>query len=836
MTSLSDLLNPSADDQEQQTRRKDSIPPLQIPNNPYTAANGSKEQGQYHSGPSYPYEITHVTGSLSSTTATPSQSYQTHQRRTSISPPGQHNFATSDSRRMSAYGEGVNSAGLPRADELVRKSSTGSQSYEMRSPETMLRKMSSPTLHQYHMSSRSPEQARRASIIENPDPSFKLAPLQNDTSSTLSQQRPAGILAQQNQQSSHETSALQQDQRLLSGTSASVAPAVTSIATTSHSPLSQAQPTPSHIPSVTSNSADPGSTIASASQARTDQQSSSPKERHLSATPIKSEANPSIRDSIPAFIPVAQVKKETSMVSSTSQREESVPVPSTEDTTTSEARGVKRPAPKNKKGVAKKGPPAKKQKISNDIKTKAKPKSVVKKSGTGTPLDSSPAPRSARAASSVGRSSGSPEARESDGDEEEAGSPDDGEYCICRKGDNGTFMIGCDGKCDDWFHGKCVGIVEKNKNLIDRYICPNCTEAGVGVTTWKRMCRREGCRMPARLAKKDEEPSKYCSEECGITFFRDMMGRTRGASEVLTGRKSRKQSTAEPQEDHGARGGAISQTELKAMLNAVSTVDEFKRLGEGVLSPPATPSPKLTKADPVSQLDEAEAKRVLEISKTKDELRARHALLKDQARFVGMLRHNSARVAEVKGQKPKDICGYDDRVRMDEPTFAKWRNSEDGKAALKAGDLSVNGVKDEDGDEKMNGRRGSMETDICLRKKCPKHYEWAKLSLETNRSEMSENSERMRGLEREEKEIKERAGLRARQIKAGDFGGRVEIHRDEKSTGHDESEAKGLGIGVDGGATGKDGADGIIDAVLPSTETIAKSEDVAITDSMEVGA
>ena len=48
-------------------------------------------------------------------------------------------------------------------------------------------------------------------------------------------------------------------------------------------------------------------------------------------------------------------------------------------------------------------------------------------------------------------------------------------YCICRKPDNGTFMIGCDGTCDDWFHGKCVGVEEKNKILIDKYLCPNCT-------------------------------------------------------------------------------------------------------------------------------------------------------------------------------------------------------------------------------------------------------------------------------------------------------------------------------------------------------------------------
>lgn len=35
------------------------------------------------------------------------------------------------------------------------------------------------------------------------------------------------------------------------------------------------------------------------------------------------------------------------------------------------------------------------------------------------------------------------------------------------------FYICCD-KCQDWFHGRCVGIVQSEADLIDEYICPNC--------------------------------------------------------------------------------------------------------------------------------------------------------------------------------------------------------------------------------------------------------------------------------------------------------------------------------------------------------------------------
>jgi PHD-finger len=107
-----------------------------------------------------------------------------------------------------------------------------------------------------------------------------------------------------------------------------------------------------------------------------------------------------------------------------------------------------------------------------------------------------------------------------DADENEGGD-DDEVFCICRKGDNHTWMIGCDGGCEDWFHGKCVNIQERDGDLIDKYICPKCEDKGRGQTTWKRMCRREECRKPARVFA--EPPSKYCSEECNKRFWIGMV-------------------------------------------------------------------------------------------------------------------------------------------------------------------------------------------------------------------------------------------------------------------------------------------------------------------------
>ncbi|KAI4891329.1 hypothetical protein NFI96_031733, partial [Prochilodus magdalenae] len=76
--------------------------------------------------------------------------------------------------------------------------------------------------------------------------------------------------------------------------------------------------------------------------------------------------------------------------------------------------------------------------------------------------------------------------KEKEDDEDESSSSDsdsDGYdpnalYCICRQKHNKRFMICCD-RCEEWFHGDCVGITEARGRLMERngedYVCPNCT-------------------------------------------------------------------------------------------------------------------------------------------------------------------------------------------------------------------------------------------------------------------------------------------------------------------------------------------------------------------------
>ncbi|EMD01160.1 hypothetical protein BAUCODRAFT_61204 [Baudoinia panamericana UAMH 10762] len=472
----------------------------------------------------------------------------------------------------------------------------------------------------------------------------------------------------------------------------------------------------------------------------------------------------------------------------------------------------KRPAPsRTKKGTAtaaKKAPPSKKRKL--EVPRSETPASRVSKAPTlkaassqGSPANSSPA-RSTRSYSA--EADDEPYGDEADPDEDVEG--DGAVYCICRKPDNGTFMIGCDGPCEDWFHGKCVSVEERDKDLIDRYICPNCTKAGVGRTAWKRVCRRSGCRKPARASKgkSGKEGSKYCSEECGVLYFREMVARTRNREDTVKNRSNRRKSslvsTDKPDmdDDLGAKGGVLSAGEVKSLVNASKTAEDFKKLGEGVLSPPATPDGKET-AD--LAFTEAETTALEQIRRSKEEARRRHQLLKDRMKFVTMVKQAGSRTATERDLKPKEYCGYDPRIEWTEEQFATWRDSTSGKQAFELETLAVENSGKEHTDyggghdvdmEGANDDSIYAQIAICDRKKCARHLEWGKLAVDDLRFEMGDNSDNMRALEKEEKDLRERAALRAK-IGASFRGeGEVEVHRLDIVSGGNEED-----MGVVGG-------------------------------------
>lgn len=112
-------------------------------------------------------------------------------------------------------------------------------------------------------------------------------------------------------------------------------------------------------------------------------------------------------------------------------------------------------------------------------------------------------------------------------EEEESGS-DQGIYCICRGPDNHRFMIACD-RCEDWFHGDCIGMDKyTGENLVQRYICPNCTDGKLYATRYKKTCALDRCERPARMYGDDvvgrDEASIFCSEEHCQLWWEQLVG------------------------------------------------------------------------------------------------------------------------------------------------------------------------------------------------------------------------------------------------------------------------------------------------------------------------
>jgi COMPASS component SPP1 len=124
--------------------------------------------------------------------------------------------------------------------------------------------------------------------------------------------------------------------------------------------------------------------------------------------------------------------------------------------TTEKSRPASKAAPK-KTSTAKKAAPRKRK--------------AEQASKDGTPASQrSGTPASNRASKSVAAKNAQPSPARSFADEEDDGE-DGGVFCICRGPDDHTWMIGCDGECEDWFHGRCVNMKQEDADLVDKYIC-----------------------------------------------------------------------------------------------------------------------------------------------------------------------------------------------------------------------------------------------------------------------------------------------------------------------------------------------------------------------------
>ncbi|MCJ1274282.1 hypothetical protein MMC21_002077 [Puttea exsequens] len=464
----------------------------------------------------------------------------------------------------------------------------------------------------------------------------------------------------------------------------------------------------------------------------------------------------------------------------------------------------KRPVPSNtnKKGTASTVKRShKKRKIDADSA-----EMTASGGGAGTPATSrasmTPAPRARKQGSITPARSSSV----APGDEDES-EEDNQVYCVCRKPDDHSLMIACDGPCDDWYHTKCVNMDAGKHLLIAKWYCksqqmslspyiellsrsgPICAEQGYE-TSWKRMCRLEGCRQPAR--SDSVPPSKYCSDEHGSEFMRRCVsGQAAEPSRTETkGSKKRRQdrytdnwgNAADDEDDSIHIGGRVMKPgELKAVVDSVNNVTSFHRLGDGVLSPPPTVSPE---GDDVKMIDEQTARKervsytaeeqtqLEEIERKREACRERKKMLDDKERLVSLVVTRGKNVlAELKEKDKsiKDICGYDARLSWSDPEINDWRASPAGQKALQkdgvleAPPVMVNGQPTNENGEKKSEEQEKAEgigKGVCQNNRCGRHKAWLKLTQQEGFFEKDQARQEMKRLEADEKEIRDRALIR----------------------------------------------------------------------------
>ncbi|KAK4871330.1 hypothetical protein LT330_000567 [Penicillium expansum] len=449
----------------------------------------------------------------------------------------------------------------------------------------------------------------------------------------------------------------------------------------------------------------------------------------------------------------------------------------------------KPPTSTSKKGTAKK-PAAKKRKVndpdadsvdgrrsntpvSRASKTPAKKQSSVSIAG-------SPPPEEKKKPQKKKKKGPKPAAAQEDDDSDSF--DENAIFCICRRPDNHTWMIGCDGDCDDWYHGKCVNIDPRDADLIERYICPKCISEGKGCTIWKPMCRLVECRKPARA--KTKPPSKYCCDDHGREFMRQQTQQL----------KHRTGQTNGLFEDLGSMGGILTAGDLKAAIMGVASTQEFRKLGDRIISPPPRVDQKelavagvKTESKPQSgrwlgvdvhaaglEYSHDEIAKIEKLRTQRDELLHRKDMLAARTTFLTLLKPRAKGVVEkLKQHEPKggwkDICGFDSRLSWSDEEFDEWRLSDAGKKALAEGTAEALAVSssvgtDADGDTAMNGDGDDDITfwtrGVCTKKRCERHKQWVKVQQQDILFEEETAEQDLAKCEEEGRSVVERGVMR----------------------------------------------------------------------------
>ncbi|OHE91178.1 PHD-finger domain-containing protein [Colletotrichum orchidophilum] len=280
---------------------------------------------------------------------------------------------------------------------------------------------------------------------------------------------------------------------------------------------------------------------------------------------------------------------------------------------------------------------------------------------------------------------------------------DNGPYCICRGPDDHRFMISCD-RCDDWFHGECIGMSkEVGENLIERFVCPNCTDGDKNVSLFKKTCSYRNCMKAARLYDDEEKSSVFCSDEHAYMFWEKNIA-----------------SLPKKHSSKNASQNGLTQEEVMGLLASdLAGIDPsdgrwkvqtkpFAPKKVGVESPEAK-----NKTPALTHLTEEEQD-ILTVSAAERKKLGEEVLLCQKMLQLLEWANDRRKSLIVSKQFEDAACGYDyrlDQVGVVGP-FANWLKSDEAKEVFKDGNLDV------------GSRLSGEDKNICDKKRCKPHQGW----------------------------------------------------------------------------------------------------------------
>ncbi|KND87741.1 Set1 complex component spp1 [Tolypocladium ophioglossoides CBS 100239] len=310
---------------------------------------------------------------------------------------------------------------------------------------------------------------------------------------------------------------------------------------------------------------------------------------------------------------------------------------------------------------------------------------------------------------------------------------DNGPYCLCRGPDDHRWMICCE-NCEDWFHGECIKMnKEIGENLIEKFICPNCTKGDL-TTIYKKTCALGACRKSARL--KQSQPSVFCSNEHAQTWWERIVGRL-----------------PKGQAKDGL-SDQLSQDELMALLNSDLGGTGEDGMWKVTRTPFSAPLPKPAGGegadDALAHILSDEERTFLDnAASARLQLAEETRLCHKMIRLVELAQEHR-RAAITAGRFGEDICGYD--ARLDtisaRDAFAAYAKSPEGEAAFK--------------DPRLGDPLGEDDATLgmCERKRCKVHSGWQKMLPLGIKYQVREMANQAAEVAQEEGIVREAAGER----------------------------------------------------------------------------